>query len=453
MAWFSNWFRRSVEDEAAEETVPDAPLTAPASQKARRRSSLPRFRGTAVDKIGSGGRRSDLVRMKLRKAFTPSRPVVEPTMYAGRSDVLRGLISSIEDQQLHVVIFGSRGIGKTSTLHVLCDIAREARYHVRYNSCGERTSFDELFRSILGDTPLLYHENYDPTADEIEEGLSFLDLVGDAPLTVATVSDILTKISGTRLLIVLDEFDRAGDEHFRRSIAELIKNLSDRASRVQLVIAGVAQNLNEIIEHIPSIRRNILGLQLPNMSDAEIRELVANGEAASGMAFSDDTLELICNMVLGLPYLASLISHHAGLVALDADRVEVQFKDVEAALETALGEIDLRMAPSARHQIARAVESRKNSELGLLARIALQNSGRLTHRAVKAAVDTPLAAEEYLQSLKAAFGLIEPIRDDPDGAYSFIDDGVAQYLWLRLMQDAMLPTSRPDAASAQLRQG
>ncbi len=448
MAWFSNWFRRAADEEAeaAADVEAGDPVIAPPAPAGRRKPGLPRFRGTAIDKLRPGGRRSDVVRLKLRKAFTPSRPVVEPAMYAGREAVMRGLISSIEDQQLHVVIFGSRGIGKTSTLHVLCNIAREARYHVRYDSCGERTSFDEMFRSILRDTPLLYHENYDPTSDEIEEGLSFLDLVGDAPLTVTMVSDLFSKVSGTRLLVVLDEFDRAGDAGFRRSVAELIKNLSDRASRVQLVIAGVAQNLNEIIEHIPSIRRNILGLQLPNMSDEEIKELIANGEAASGIHFGAGALDVICNIVLGLPYLASLISHHAGLVALDADRTEVEFGDVEAALATALGEIELRMAPSARHQIARATDSHRNREMGMLARIALQHSGRLTHGAVRDAVETPLAADEYLHLLRNEFGLIAPIPDDPNGAYGFVDDGVAQYLWLRLMQDTVLPKMRSKAA-------
>lgn len=442
MAWFSNWFRRAADEEADGGAEPDDAVIFAPALSGRRKPSLPRFRGTAIDKLRPGGRRTDLVRLKLRKAFTPSRPVVEPAMYAGREEVLRGLISSIEDQQLHVVIFGSRGIGKTSTLHVLCDIAREARYHVRYDSCGERTSFDEMFRSILRDTPLLYHESYDPTSDEIEEGLSFIDLVGDTPLTVTMVSDLFSKVSGTRLLIVLDEFDRAGDPNFRRSVAELIKNLSDRASRVQLVIAGVAQNLNEIIEHIPSIRRNILGLQLPNMSDEEIKELISNGETASGIRFGGNALDTICNIVLGLPYLASLISHHAGLVALDADRTEVVFGDLEAALATALGEIELRMAPSARHQIARTADSNKSREMGMLARVALQNSGRLTHDAVKQAVETPLSAGEYLHSLGKEFGLIAPIPDDPDGAYAFVDDGVAQYLWLRLMQDTVLPKMR-----------
>src|SRR3546814_7062950 len=47
------------------------------------------------------------------------------------------------------------------------------------------------------------------------------------------VTDLLAPVAGTRIIIMLDEFDRATSRSFRRSIAELIKNLSDRSARVR----------------------------------------------------------------------------------------------------------------------------------------------------------------------------------------------------------------------------
>jgi Cdc6-like AAA superfamily ATPase len=437
MAWFSRWFRRPEDDIDEPGTI--VPVTVPTNASGKRVPTLPRFRGTAADRVRSGGSRLDLARLKLRNAFTPSRPVIDTSMFAGRTEVLRTLIRAIEDQQLHVIVFGSRGIGKTSTLHVLCSIAREARYVVHYDSCGANTTFDELFRTILRDLPLLYHEDYDPTADQIEEGLSFADLLDDTPLSVATLSDLFSKVSGTRLLIVLDEFDRAAAPAFRRATAELIKNLSDRASRVQLLIAGVAQNLNEVIEHIPSIRRNVLGLQLPNMTDDEVDELVTNGETVSGLQFSDDALDLIRGMVLGLPYLTSLMSQHAGLIALEDGRINVDTGDVQRALQQALEEIKLRIGPKPRHEVDRALADQRGGEFGLLARVALQNGGRLTPRSVEQAASLSQSASDYLRRLAEEYGLVTPIPDDPDRAYVFIDDGVAQYLWLQLSRSVVRP--------------
>jgi hypothetical protein len=353
-------------------------------------------------------------------------------MFAGREKVLRTLIRSIEDQQLHVVLFGARGIGKTSTLHILSQIAEEARYLVRYFSCGEDIRFDELFRAVLAEIPLLYHRSYDPTSDEIEEGLTFADLLPAGPLTVSLITDALDKISGTRVLVLLDEFDRASHSNdFRRSIAELIKNLSDRASRVQIVIAGVAQNLNEIIEQIPSIRRNILGLAVPRMADEEVVEIIKIGEAASGLRFTPDSIDVVCSTARGLPYLASLISQHAGLIALDREATIVERHDVVEATRQTLDELGLRLSSLALHEIERLYRLGRNEELGLLALLSVQHGGRLL---IDDVVKTTPAHANYLGEIAEGSGLIAPIPGDPEGAFGFVDDAVPTYLWVRYAQ-------------------
>lgn len=431
MSWFSNLFKRRHEedDQAAYASDIATVQWAEAKVPARAKERLPRFHGTAGDKVrprGGGG--LEQLRLRLRTAFTPSRPVVKPAMFAGRTMLLRSLIRSVEDQQLHVILFGARGIGKTSTLHILTTIAQEARYVVRYSSCGEDTNFDELFRAVLDEIPLLFHANYEPTADEIEEGLTFSSLITDAPLTVAQVSDLFSKISGTRVLIVLDEFDRANAPNFRRSIAELIKNLSDRASRVQLVIAGVASNVNELIEHIPSIRRNILALPLPMMAEEEVVELIRNGETASGLVYSDDAVGAICDVAHGLPYLTSLISQHAGIAALDRRQTVVAGEHVEAAVVQAFSEIELRTSAVTRHHISQAIFDGLEQDLELLTRAALGSGGRILADSTAGGAGISPATIERLES---QYQLIEPIVADPAGAYMFSDEGAPIYLWMR----------------------
>lgn len=434
MNWLNRMFRRDTRTVPYEsEDAGQSTIVTPATTQVTRRI-LPRFRGTASDQPRQGTKSLDKVRLKLRKAFTPSRPIMDVTMFAGRTALLEALIRSIEDQQMHLVVFGPRGIGKTSALHILCNIAQDARYLVRYISCGERTDFPELFRAVLNDIPLLYHEAYDPTSEEIEEGLSFAALVSDEPLTVAILSDILSKVAGTRLLIVLDEFDRAHGPEFRRSIAELIKNLSDRNSRVQLVIAGVAQNLGEIIEHIPSIRRNIVGLQLPNMTDDEIGELISNGELESGIDYTQ-ARPLITKLSLGLPYVASLLSQNAGLVAIDRGGSAVSTQDIEKAIARVVEELELRLAPSHRYLVDHIFNDGRQREFGILARVALQNSSRLASSEIGNALGITEAPDKYLVDLERRYQIICPMTDAPSGVYTFVDDGIPTYFWMRLIQD------------------
>jgi hypothetical protein len=140
--------------------------------------ALPRFRSTAADQVDR--RRSDrftAMRMRLRNAFTPSQPVVDRRMFAGRTGVLSTMIGSIEDQRLHLVVYGERGIGKTSLLHMLTEAAREARYIVVYSSCGAASNFQETFLAAAADIPLLYHSNFGPTTEEAETGSTLADLL------------------------------------------------------------------------------------------------------------------------------------------------------------------------------------------------------------------------------------------------------------------------------------
>ena len=203
-----------------------------ANSDADKASALPRFKSTAADQVDR--RRSDrftAMRMKLRNAFTPSQPVADRRLFAGRTEILGAMISSIEDQRLHLVLYGERGIGKTSLLHMLTDAAREARYIVVYSSCGAASNFQDVFRTAASDIPLLYHTNFGPTTQEAEAGSTLAELRPEN-FSPRQFADLCVKLTGTRALIILDEFDRAESTEFRRDLAEVLKSLSDRSVRV-----------------------------------------------------------------------------------------------------------------------------------------------------------------------------------------------------------------------------
>ena len=315
----SSLFKRK-KRKAVRPAVLDAPPPPPVSQlfgqepgpaRAPEAGGLPRFKATAADHIDR--RRSDrftAMRMRVRNAFTPSQPIVDGKMFAGRQDLLSHLIGSIEDQRLHLVLYGERGIGKTSLLHVLAEAARDARYIVVYSSCGSASSFQETFGAAAAEMPLLFHSGFGPTTEEAEAGSSMADLLPDN-FTPRQFADLCAKLTGTRVLIFLDEFDRCESSDFRRDVAELMKFLSDRSVRVQLVIGGVAADLAELVEHIPSIRRNILAVRVPQMSDDEVRQMVARGERVSGITYDAAAQDLVVRIARGWPYIAVLVCHHA----------------------------------------------------------------------------------------------------------------------------------------------
>lgn len=279
--------------------------------------------------------------MRFRSAFTPGQPVMRSDRFAGRTEALARLIEALEDQRLHAVVYGERGIGKTSLLHILTGAAHDAGYLVHYQSCDADTQFDEMIRSLLARIPRFYHADVAPSG-EGAAAASLLDMTLPAELSARHAADLLAQVRGVRVILLLDEFDRSLSHAFRRSIAELIKNLSDRCARVQLLIAGVAGDYSELIEHIPSIRRNILPMHLSRMTDAEIELLLVMGAQEGGVGFSSTARLRIRTIAKGSPYVAALLAHHAGLACIGEEAEEVSVTHVMAAVEKVRDELNGR---------------------------------------------------------------------------------------------------------------
>ncbi len=296
---------------------------------------MPRFAASAADEVEGRETAEGRRRLALRDALGASQPVISREGFAGRHDALAQLINAIEQQRVHVVVYGERGIGKTSLAHVFAETAREARYLVLYGSCGTEARFDEMFRTFASRIPAIYHKSVSPTSVEAEAGGS-LDAMLPEHFGPRELADVLAEVVGTRIILILDEYDRVMDPAFRRDVAELVKNLSDRAARVQLVLTGVAQNLDELIGYAPSIRRNIVGLPMRPLSSDEVRQVIAIGEAAAELTYSDAAIEMVATMAGGSPYLVRLLAHRAGMAALDDRSRQVTAEHGKVAVERVL---------------------------------------------------------------------------------------------------------------------
>lgn len=411
---------------------------------------LPRFNTTAGDQIsGRGGDRFSALRSRLRNAFTPSQPIAERRLFAGREDVLKSMIRSIEDQRLHVVIYGERGIGKTSLLHILTQAATEARYIVVYTSCGANSNFDETFRAAAADIPLLYHSGFSPTGNEAEKGSTLADLLPSEPLSPRKFGDLCAKLTGTRVLIILDEYDRAESAAFRRDMAELIKNLSDRLGRVQIVLAGVAADLTDLVEHIPSIRRNIFALRVPKMTEAEIMQIVANGEREAELKFDAEAAAFVVAVARGLPYMASLICHHAGHAALDQGRSTVLAADVQNAVDRAVAEFQGRVPTPAQTHLRRLFDQGRHDTLGMTARAALSADGVFTVAEFEAANEVSGRKAQDAIDLMMNEQLLRTVpASDDQTHYAFVEEGLPTLIWMMWTQRTFTRKPAPAAAPA-----
>ncbi|MET0270539.1 MAG: ATP-binding protein [Sphingomonas sp.] len=432
MSWLSRLFGqdRNTHRPTPIETPPVTVIPGPAKPPVKG-ESLPGFHSSAVERLQTTrGGGLERVRVKLRDAFTPSQPVADPDMFAGRQAMLATLIRALEDQKLHVVLFGDRGIGKTSILHVLAQQAVRARYLVHYASCGEEVDFDDMFRNVATAVPLLYHAAHSPVGGDAGASGTLADLLPPGPVTPQAISDLFSHLTGTRLIIIIDEFDRSPPGVFRRQIAELVKVLSDRSIRVQLLIAGVGSNLTELVEMIPSIRRNILGLAVPGMTEDEIAALLRNGERVSGVVFDERVIRTIVSLAAGSPYIAGLLGQHAGISAVNRGTADVSVEDVASAIAGAADEVRHRISEDSLYVLAKAIGDGHQTQLAQLAHAALRHGGRFDAGALTNPSLDADARARFLAQVADAYRLIERIESDPAGRYRFREESVPMYLWM-----------------------
>jgi hypothetical protein len=224
--------------------------------------------------------------------------------------------------------------------------------------------------------------------------------------------------------------------------------------RVQLVIAGVAANLTQLLEHIPSIQRNIYPVQVPWMTTTEIRALIKNGEELCGVRFDDMAVRTVTVAAHGSPYFASLLTHHAGLNALDAERTTAGAPDAIEAILTAVREFKGRLSNRAKMLLWQLVRDGQIRALGTLAGTALVCGGpfrREDLRASMASIDNIQHCEELIPGLVASEVLLEGQQEEVK-TYRFSEESVAPYLWLLWMATHLREAKTPDMAQGILLQ-
>ncbi len=273
-------------------------------------------------------------KFEANNLFTPSAPIAIAELFAGRAAQASKIVEAIGERGRHVILFGERGVGKSSLAQIapffIPKSPRTVR-HIRVQAFPGDT-FSVVAKRIF--SQIHVDEDYG-------EGRRAYNVAEFYP-DVVTIDNFLAEMAffkETEIpIVVIDEFNEIDDEDTSILVANIMKALSDSPSNlVTIIIVGVADNINDLFERHQSIARCTEQILMPRMTVDERRDILDRRLSQLGMTISGDAKWKIINLSKGLPAYVHALGKHAVYSSVDNLRSQVSESDVDIAISSVLG--------------------------------------------------------------------------------------------------------------------
>lgn len=268
--------------------------------------------------------------LRLTRVFQPSAPINKEKLFHGRRSQVRAIIDAINQPGRHAILFGGRGVGKTSLGKILPEKLRgveQVPIISPYITCDSTDDFSSIWRKAFielgADEP--QGEEGNPLTDPSTNWVPYEVRRAIKPFTEDGIC-----------YIVFDEFDKIEDPAARQMMADTIKLFSDHSVSATIILIGVSDDAIGLIDDHRSIDRCLAQIPMPRMPRQELEEIVDSGLRQLNMTIAKDARFEITSLSKGLPTYAHLLSLHAGRQAIDEKHTDIRIENVKKAIKTAI---------------------------------------------------------------------------------------------------------------------
>jgi energy-coupling factor transporter ATP-binding protein EcfA2 len=243
---------------------------------------------------------------EMHEVFTPGFPINRRSFFKGRSGQVHRILEAVPSPGRHPIIFGQRGVGKTSIVNILSELLPDF-LSVKI-TCDGSDTFKSIWNRVLQKATVTFKvKAFGFSREEADEKTSLAAFLGkDNGLHAGDVAGILSLLT-SHAIFIIDEFDRVPEDSVKTGMADLIKNLSDNIPQATLILVGVGDNIGDLVGEHPSVIRNLVQIEMPLMAAEEIVEIVANGADSLGLSIRPDVLEDVSFLAGGFPHYAHLL--------------------------------------------------------------------------------------------------------------------------------------------------
>ncbi len=258
---------------------------------------------------------------KVGEIYTPSYPIEIKNLFSGRTEQFTKAYKIIPQKGLHAIIYGDRGVGKTSFSNILKVLFQSPDLPVCRIACNTEDTFHSLWKNIL-DSFVITKErvvervSFVKDAQVVEETASLGDFIEkNVQLTTVKIVELLQKLNNG--ILIFDEFDRLEDKYFNKKIfTDTIKAISDTLPNITVIIVGVSEDISSLIIEHESIERNLGQIHMPIMTTDEIKGIVTKGDEPLVLKFDESVIDKIVELSSGYPHFAHSLCYHSAYAAI-----------------------------------------------------------------------------------------------------------------------------------------
>ena len=266
---------------------------------------------------------------EVKDAFSPAAPINEADHFTGRLVEIRRLVDAVFERGRHPILFGERGVGKTSlgnTFHKLIgDAASRSVYPIWYQITPD-DDYSSIWKSVFEQIMVQYEDDAgNPVQERLSERYDNIR-PGDVVRELKAASD------GKNKVIILDEYDNLTDTASSSLIPHTIKALSDRGVNATIMLIGVSDSIDSLVENHVSVSRNITEIKMPRMDEPEAELLIIERTKRLGVQIKPEAKWKIILLSRGLPSYLHQLARDSILEAVESKTLIVTEQHVDQAI-------------------------------------------------------------------------------------------------------------------------
>lgn len=270
------------------------------------------------------------------KVFSPTAPIKQKDFFYGRLDQINQIVDAINQSGQHGIIYGERGVGKTSIANIICKSITNL-YPAKI-TCNKQDDFKSIWTRVLKKVKYSQTTKGIGFNPDVQEKIVSLgdSLETNNNITVADIEGVIQNFPNGNFLFVFDEFDNISQNKVRSAFSDLIKSFSDNLDNVTVVIVGIADNVENLIGNHQSLERCLMQIKMPRMSDDELLEIISKGAEKLEMEIPPSIAKKIITFSSGFPHYTHLLCKYAVKNALDRKQIKITKSDLENAIKNSI---------------------------------------------------------------------------------------------------------------------